>query len=146
MSSFLEEIDAAVKDYSRVFPVPCALAPNLQLAVEAAAEVRRLQGELQDALAAVGLPEGADLATLIAHHRAQAGAATAFEMLAAQGRSAEPLSDGEWRAFQAIPEQGYSHRHWVDTKIAQRVAASAPREPWLEKIRQDAAERSEDRG
>lgn len=32
-----------------------------------------------------------------------------------------PLTDDEWRAFQAIPDQGYSHRGWVDRKIAQRV-------------------------
>lgn len=33
------------------------------------------------------------------------------------------LTNGEWREFQRIPEQGYSHRHWVDTKIAERSRA-----------------------
>lgn len=36
-----------------------------------------------------------------------------------------PLTDTEWREFQAIPDQGYSHRAWVDRKIAERAAAAA---------------------
>jgi hypothetical protein len=31
------------------------------------------------------------------------------------------LTDAEWREFQAIPDQGYSHRHWVDMKIQSRL-------------------------
>lgn len=31
------------------------------------------------------------------------------------------ITDAEWREFQAIPEQGYSHRHWVDARIGERV-------------------------
>lgn len=31
------------------------------------------------------------------------------------------LTDVEWRDFQAIPDQGYSHRAWVDHKIDERV-------------------------
>lgn len=31
------------------------------------------------------------------------------------------LTDEEWREFQSIPDQGYSHRAWVDWKIADRV-------------------------
>jgi hypothetical protein len=39
------------------------------------------------------------------------------------------LTDAEWREFQSIPEQGYSHRHWVNHKIAQRLeAVSAERD------------------
>lgn len=34
------------------------------------------------------------------------------------------LTDAEWREFQSIPEQGYSHRHWVNHKIAQRLEAA----------------------
>ncbi|QTF81606.1 hypothetical protein SEA_PULCHRA_91 [Microbacterium phage Pulchra] len=34
------------------------------------------------------------------------------------------LTASEWREFQSIPDQGYSHRHWVDAKIAQRVNAT----------------------
>lgn len=34
-----------------------------------------------------------------------------------------PLTSSEWRDFQSIPDQGYSHRAWVDHKIAQRVEA-----------------------
>lgn len=120
----IERIGEAVADYSRIFRVPYNLAPNLQLASEAAAELHGHREELRAALAAVGLPENAGIATLIAHHRAQAGAATAFDMIAAEGRGAEPLSDAEWREFQNIPEQGYSHRNWVDRKIALRVAAA----------------------
>jgi hypothetical protein len=33
----------------------------------------------------------------------------------------EKLTDTEWREFQRIPEQGYSHRGWVDWKIAERA-------------------------
>lgn len=40
------------------------------------------------------------------------------------------LTNAEWREFQAIPEQGYSHRYWVDWKIQQRV---------LSQIEKDAA-------
>ena len=34
------------------------------------------------------------------------------------------LTDEEWREFQAIPDQGYSQRGWVDARIKQRLAAS----------------------
>ena len=37
------------------------------------------------------------------------------------------LTDAEWREFQAIPDQGYSHRAWVDARITERVAAAQPR-------------------
>lgn len=114
----------AVVDYSRSFPVPYSLAPNLRLASEASAELYALREELRAALAAVGLPENADLATLISHHRANAGAAVAFELIAASGQGAEPLTDTEWSEFQSIPEQGYSRRTWVDKQIAKRVAAA----------------------
>jgi hypothetical protein len=33
-----------------------------------------------------------------------------------------PLTDEEWFAFQAIPDQGYSHRAWIEARIAERVA------------------------
>lgn len=36
----------------------------------------------------------------------------------------KPLTNAEWREYQDIPEQGYSHRHWVDYKIAERVRAA----------------------
>lgn len=32
------------------------------------------------------------------------------------------ITDEEWRAFQAIPDQGYSHRAWVDARIAERLS------------------------
>lgn len=32
-----------------------------------------------------------------------------------------PLTDKEWREFQAIPEQGYSHRYWVNYRIQERI-------------------------
>lgn len=31
------------------------------------------------------------------------------------------ITDAEWREFQAIPEQGYSHRAWVDEAIRKRL-------------------------
>lgn len=40
-------IAEAIADYSRIFPVPYSLAPNLQLASEAAAELHGLREELQ---------------------------------------------------------------------------------------------------
>lgn len=123
-SDITERIADAIEDYSRIFRAPYSLAPNLQLASEASAELTALREELRASLAAVGLPENADLATLIIHHRANAGAAVAFEMIAAAGHGAEPLTDAEWREFQNIPEQGYSHRTWVDKQIAKRVAAA----------------------
>ena len=36
------------------------------------------------------------------------------------------LTNAEWQAFQAIPDQGYSHRAWVDARIAERVAVAQP--------------------
>lgn len=40
------------------------------------------------------------------------------------------LTDAEWREFQSIPDQGYSHRAWIDARIAERVAEnSAPIDP-----------------
>lgn len=44
----LERIDAAVEDYQRFFPPPYSLAPNLQLALEAATEIARLRKQLQE--------------------------------------------------------------------------------------------------
>lgn len=123
--SIAERIADAIADYRTVFPEPYGLAPNLQLASEAAAELYELRRQLKEALAQVGLPESADLSTLITHHRANAALAAAMESLTIQGTGAEPLSDGEWREFQNIPDQGYSHRHWVDHKIALRVSAAA---------------------
>lgn len=35
---------------------------------------------------------------------------------------ARPLTDEEWREFQQIPEEGHSHRAWVDWKIQERAA------------------------
>lgn len=31
------------------------------------------------------------------------------------------ITNEEWREFQAIPEQGYSHRAWVDGAIRKRL-------------------------
>lgn len=39
---------------------------------------------------------------------------------------AQKLTDAEWQEFQAIPDQGYSHRAWVDARIAERVVAAQP--------------------
>ena len=40
---------------------------------------------------------------------------------------AERLTDAEWREFQSIPDQGYSHRGWIDHRIQQRLDALAER-------------------
>ena len=32
------------------------------------------------------------------------------------------ITDAEWRAFQSIPDQGYSHRAWLDNLIRERMA------------------------
>lgn len=32
------------------------------------------------------------------------------------------LTDAEWRAFQSIPDQGYSHRAWLDNLVRERMA------------------------
>lgn len=45
IADLLEQIDLAVADYRRIFPEPCALAPNLDLACRARAEIIRLTGE-----------------------------------------------------------------------------------------------------
>jgi hypothetical protein len=34
------------------------------------------------------------------------------------------LTDDEWRAFQKIPDQGYSHRAWIDARIRERMESS----------------------
>ena len=52
------------------------------------------------------------------------GAEWARTHLAAQEPTDAPLTDAEWREFQSIPEQGYSHRAWVDQKIAERLSAA----------------------
>lgn len=44
------------------------------------------------------------------------------------------LTDEQWRQFQAIPDQGYSHRAWVDARIDENRRAT------LQDAR-DAAER-----
>lgn len=42
-----EDIEAAIVDYSRIFPPPWSLAPNLQLASRALAELTEVQRELE---------------------------------------------------------------------------------------------------
>lgn len=32
------------------------------------------------------------------------------------------ITDAEWRAFQSIPDQGYSHRAWLDNLVRERMA------------------------
>lgn len=32
------------------------------------------------------------------------------------------LTDAEWREFQDIPEQGYSHRGWIEAHLAKAYA------------------------
>lgn len=44
--SVREEIEAAIADYSRIFPPPWSLAPNLQLASRALAELTEVEREL----------------------------------------------------------------------------------------------------
>ena len=44
------------------------------------------------------------------------------------------LTDEEWREFQSIPEQWFSHRAWVDARIAERVADERAKRPDREQI------------
>lgn len=77
-----EEIMAAIEDYSRIFPPPYSLAPNLRLASVALADYQALQDEKDELLAEVGLPPQATLRELIDHHRANAALAATFEAMA----------------------------------------------------------------
>lgn len=128
IEDLLEEITEAIRDYSRIFPAPYSLAPNLQLASRAAAVLTELRAERLAATEAVGLPGGASFDELIRHHRGSAAFATALDALGLAGdpelglKDQLSLTDSEWRAFQSIPEQGYSHRAWVDARIRERVA------------------------
>lgn len=85
------KIQAAIADYSRIFPPPYALAPNLQLASEALAALGEERRELREALRAKGLPENADLATLIHQHRSDAALAAAFDLMAKDSLTSSPF-------------------------------------------------------
>lgn len=128
VEQILEDIASAIKDYSRVFPPPCGLAPNLQLASEASAALTALLEERGEAMDSQGLPRRASLEELIHHHRANAALAATMAAFSLGGdveldiEDRLKLTDEEWRAFQKIPEQGYSHRAWVDARIKERVA------------------------
>ena len=58
----------------------------------------------------------------------------------------QALTDAEWREFQSIPEQGYSHRHWVDYKIQGRVDAHAATMPDREAVADLLDDRQWERG
>lgn len=38
------------------------------------------------------------------------------------------ITDEEWREFQSIPDQGYSHRAWVDCRLQQRIEWQSARD------------------
>ena len=40
-----------------------------------------------------------------------------FDNLAAKVEALAEITDEEWRAFQAIPDQGYSHRGWIEDNL-----------------------------
>ena len=58
------------------------------------------------------------------------------------------LTDAEWREFQQIPDQGYSHRAWLDARAARiaRADSAAPARPttddrrWADKVADGCAE------
>lgn len=52
------------------------------------------------------------------------------------------ITDEEWRGFQSIPEQGYSHRHWVNHKIKQRLIEH--RKEYLRDINEEVSVRIAD--
>ncbi|RRJ85921.1 hypothetical protein EG850_11080 [Gulosibacter macacae] len=64
------------------------------------------------------------------------------------------ITDEEWREFQEIPEQGFSHRAWVDCRLQQRIEWQANRdavriaelEAEIEGIKRRDAEVGEDEG
>jgi hypothetical protein len=128
VEQLLADIAWAIEDYTGIFPAPYALAPNLQLASEASAVVTALIEERNGAMDSQGLPRTASLDELIGHHRGNAALAGAMQGLNLGGdeeiglKDQLALSDKEWRAFQNIPEQGYSHRAWVEARIRERVA------------------------
>lgn len=88
-----EEIMAAIEEFSRIFPPPYSLAPNLRLASAALADYQALQDEKDELLAEVGLPPMATLRELIDHHRANAKLAGAMEAMAAGYRSGNTPED-----------------------------------------------------
>ena len=90
-----ERIVAAIEDYSRIFPPPYSLAPNLQLASAALADYQALQDEKDELLAEVGLPPMATLRELIDHHRANAALSGAMEAMAAGYRSGNIPEDDQ---------------------------------------------------
>jgi len=128
VEQLLKDIAGAIEDYIKIFPAPYGLAPNLQLASEASAVVTAMLEERNGAMDSQGLPRSASLDELIGHHRGNASLAGAMEGLKLGGdeeiglKDQLKLSDEEWRAFQNIPEQGYSHRAWVEARIRERVA------------------------
>ncbi|MGP4995537.1 hypothetical protein [Glutamicibacter ardleyensis] len=63
---------------------------------------------------------------LLGHEVDDMAKAVITAYLAAAQPVAQKLTDAEWREFQMIPVQGYSHRAWVDALIAERVAAAQP--------------------
>lgn len=128
VEQLLEDIEAAIEDYSRTFPAPFGLAPNLQLASEASAALTALLKERDDATDSQGLPRGTSLDDLIRHHRGQAALAGAMQALTIGGdvemgiKDRLQLTSEEWRYFQNIPEQGYSSRDWINARIRERIA------------------------
>jgi len=88
-----ERIIAEIADFSRSYPPPYSLAPNLQLASAALADFDALWEEKSDALSDVGLPPTATLQELIDHHRANAKLAGAMEAMAAGYRSGNTPED-----------------------------------------------------
>lgn len=42
------------------------------------------------------------------------------------------FTDAQWREYQAIPDQGYSHRHWIEHQVNEwfRRQSSVPAEPF----------------
>ena len=54
------------------------------------------------------------------------------------------LTNTEWRTLQQIPEQGHSHRAWIDNRIRERVAQVTARAEAAEQANRDyAAERGD---
>jgi hypothetical protein len=96
------------------------MSDNLRDRLMALADQWERQGSI---VPAPGYPH--QPAVKVAVERIRALLAAPSEPADSEAGSAEgglTLTDAEWREFQQIPDQGYSHRAWVDRKIADRDA------------------------
>lgn len=54
-------------------------------------------------------------------HTAEAALDAAFPLIQEALAEQVRFTDADWREYQAIPDQGYSHRHWLDHRAARLI-------------------------